>query len=699
MKSNAEETETQNYVAQHVTLSDYQQHVLVINKIKNRSDLLTFLQNKFENRFKYDKAVFIFNETEAPEDYRFLETDTGETCVKRSPIDFNLFDTISTACETEIIDLSSSALPKQLSVFYREGFKNLLAFKMSGNIGALLLFYTESNIPSVQESTSIQMLIPHLSSAVENVFLRETLQKKDRDASILLALSNSIATIRNKLDLFDVIDQQLKKLFHFEDFVICLINDDNLSHSPFIYNHREDFLKQEGIAPAESKKYTLDDGMCRAMISTAEPVVFNVEEVLKWPDAPAWLGFWHNMGIREMIALKLTDRDECIGFFYLYAKKTNAVSNIYYGLLKNISLQISVAVSNIKANEKIERQLNEIQLYKQQLEEEKTYLREEIELKFQHSEMIGQSEVLKRVFYLSEQVATSDSSVLILGETGTGKELIARNIHKMSPRADFLLVKVNCAALPTQLAESELFGHEKGSFTGATERRIGKFELAHKGTLFLDEIGELSPDLQVKLLRALQEKEIERVGGNQVIKTDVRIIAATNRNLLKEVEKGNFRSDLYYRLNAFPIPVPPLRARREDIPQLTAYFISKTAKKTGKPLSSISKSALNKLQAYSWPGNIRELEHFIERTILLNKGELIKEIHLPKTENPENFDDGNSRIKSIYENERAHILSVLKSCNGKISGVGGAAKVLNIPPTTLNSKIKKFNIKRAHIQK
>lgn len=534
--------------------------------------------------------------------------------------------------------------------------------------------------------------------AEKNAFLKKKIAQKERENKVLLSLSNSIASIRNKLDLFEVIDQKLKKLFNFDDFVICLINEDQQTHSAFIYNQKEDFLQTAGIAPESSKKYTLDDGMCKAMIASDKPIVFNVEEVLAWDDAPAWLGFWHNKGIKEMIGLKMIDRNGCIGFFYLYTKITNSISNIYFDLLYGISLQISIAISNILANEKIAQQFKEINEYKEKLEGEKIYLKEEIDNKYNHAEIIGQSNSLKEVFHLINQVAATDSTVLILGETGTGKELVARAIHNASPRSKALMVKINCAALPASLAESELFGHEKGSFTGATERRLGKFELAHNGTLFLDEIGELSLDIQVKLLRGLQEKEIERIGGKTVIKTNVRIIAATNRNLASEVEKGNFRSDLYYRLNVFPISIPRLRERLEDIPYLAAHFIERIAKKTGRNVNAISKSALNKLMAYPWPGNIRELEHLIERSMLLAQGDILKEIHLPKIDIAEITSQGTEqKIKTIFENERDHILSILKRCNGKISGPGGAAEILNIPATTLNSKIKKFKIKRAHV--
>lgn len=532
----------------------------------------------------------------------------------------------------------------------------------------------------------------------ENTRLRKRLEEKEDQNTIILSISHAIASVRNKLHLFDVIDQKLKKLFDFEDFVICLINAEEETHSPFIYNQKEDFLEAEGIPPEASKKYTIHDGMCYTMMKSTAPTVFNVDEVMNWPDAPAWLGFWQNKGIKEMIGLKMTDASGCIGFFYIYTKHRNAVSNVYFDLLHGISMQLSIAISNIKANEKIERQLREINLYKQKLEEEKSYLKEEISLKYNHTEIVGESKSLKKVFHLVDQVAASDSTVLLLGETGTGKELVARAIHNASSRKKELMVKINCATLPLSLAESELFGHERGSFTGALERRIGKFELAHNGTLFLDEIGELSLELQVKLLRALQEKEIERIGGRNTIKTNVRIIAATNRDLLKEVEKGNFRSDLYYRLNVFPISIPPLKERTEDIPSLVAHFIDRISKKTGRHVNAIAKSSLNKLMQYPWPGNIRELEHLMERSILLSQCSTIKEIHLPVIHRTELSEKGaEHKIKTIHENERDYILSILKSCKGKISGIGGAAEILNIPATTLNSKIKKFNITKEHI--
>ncbi len=310
--------------------------------------------------------------------------------------------------------------------------------------------------------------------------------------------------------------------------------------------------------------------------------------------------------------------------------------------------------------------------------------------------IIGKSHLLLNVFDLISRVAPADTSVLILGESGTGKERIADCIRNLSTRKDKPFVKVNCAALPSTLIESELFGHEKGSFTGASDKRTGKFEKADEGTIFLDEIGEMPVELQVKLLRVLQEKEIEPIGSKAPIKINVRIIAATNRNLEKEVAEGRFRLDLYYRLNVFPITLPALRERKEDIPALAYYFMNYYNHKAGKKVSGIGETVLKNMMAYHWPGNIRELEHLIERSVLLAKGPVIEEVLLPfiKKEVPQQIEE--ARMKTIHENERDYIISVLNKCNGRIWGAGAAAEMLNIHPSTLKSRMKKLGIRKEY---
>jgi transcriptional regulator with GAF, ATPase, and Fis domain len=289
--------------------------------------------------------------------------------------------------------------------------------------------------------------------------------------------------------------------------------------------------------------------------------------------------------------------------------------------------------------------------------------------------------------------APSDVSVLILGESGTGKEKIAESIHNLSTRRKHPFVRVNCAALPPALIESELFGHEKGAFTGASERRSGKFEMAQKGTIFLDEIGEMSLPMQVKLLHVLQEKQIDRIGGKTPVDLDIRIIAATNRNLEKEVAEGRFRLDLYYRLNVFPVTLPPLRERREDIMLLAAHFVQVYAKKFGKVVSGFSPSASTQLMSYNWPGNIRELQHLVERSVLMCPGDTISGVSLTNDRKLKvSADEGTLKVKSMEEVERDHISQILLQCNGRIAGTGGAAELLGLNVSTLNSRMKKLGI-------
>jgi transcriptional regulator with GAF, ATPase, and Fis domain len=301
------------------------------------------------------------------------------------------------------------------------------------------------------------------------------------------------------------------------------------------------------------------------------------------------------------------------------------------------------------------------------------------------------------VFNRIQQVAPYDTSVLLLGESGTGKEGVANAIFKASGRGTKPFIKINCAAVPPDLMEAELFGYEKGAFTGALERKAGKFELAAGGTLLLDEVGEMPIDMQAKLLRVLQEKEIQRIGSSTSIRTDVRIIAATSRNLEKEVGEGKFRLDLYYRLLVFPISLPPLRDRKEDIPLLIDHFIKFYSSRTGKKVSTVSAGVIQKLLGYSWPGNVRELQHLVERSVLLTIGDTIDEMELPEnpiSKKPSAADT--SPPKTLEEMERAHILDVLRQCNFRITGKGGAAEILNLAPATLHNKLKKLGITKTY---
>jgi len=358
-----------------------------------------------------------------------------------------------------------------------------------------------------------------------------------------------------------------------------------------------------------------------------------------------------------------------------------------------------------KAHDKLEAQvaertaelrsaLSEIQAMKEQLEVENIYFRHESKMKHQYENIIGQSDGLKYVLYRAEQVAPTNATILILGETGTGKELIAAAIHNLSPRRERPLFTVNCAALPANLIESELFGREKGAFTGADSRRIGRFEVANGSTLCLDEIGELPLELQAKLLRVIQHHEFERLGSSQTIKIDVRIVATTNRDLQEEVRQGRFRQDLFYRLNVFPITVPPLRQRKDDIPLMVQSFIERFSRKLGKQITSISKETMKTLQDYPWPGNVRELESIIERAVILSPGPVLQLVDKLKISSP----TLSSAVRTLEETERNQITKILEETGWRIEGNDGAAAILGLHASTLRARMHKIGITRPDIQ-
>ena len=343
-----------------------------------------------------------------------------------------------------------------------------------------------------------------------------------------------------------------------------------------------------------------------------------------------------------------------------------------------------------KSKQTAENALAEIEKLRVQLEAERAYLKDEIKLENNHENIIGKSEGLNHVLYKIEQIAGSNTTVLVLGESGTGKELVARALHDRSLRKHRALIKVNCATLPATLIESELFGHEKGAFTGSHVRHLGRFEVADGATIFLDEIGELPLDLQAKLLRVIQDGEFERLGSSHTIKVDTRIIAATNRNLEEEVRKGNFREDLWYRLNVFPIIVPPLRDRLEDIPQLVDFYVKKIAKRMGKTIDTISAGVMNTLLDYHWPGNIRELENVLERAVInssSSKLRLVDELKKPAKNVTINS-------KSLEAIEREYIVQTLEQTKWKVSGKNSAAEILNLDRSTLRARMRKLNIER-----
>jgi len=505
-------------------------------------------------------------------------------------------------------------------------------------------------------------------------------------------LQNSIAEIiKSNLKWEDALLAFGKKVQTFISFDYVEVGFTNTTHYLNLGIMRKNVDDYQVINPERLSKTAdislkeLDETYKKSKIDL-KPVVYSEESLINnFQVAPIKGLIAHNFGIKSYLVFPVSIASIQKFHFTFYSRNFNVysaetlevLSNLENTLIQLITKMYPKADSDSNQKEPIIKEIKPLNKL----------------VGFEG--IIGNSSQMITVFDYIRKVAPSDTSVLVLGESGTGKEKIAQSIHALSPRKDKPLVIINCGAIPESLAESLLFGHEKGAFTGALDKRIGKFELADGGTIFLDEIGEMPMELQVKLLRVLQEREIERIGGALPIKIDVRIIAATNKNLEEEVAAGRFRMDLYYRLHVFPIMVPSLKKRKEDIPDLANHFIKVYSEKMGRKAPSLSDFALQQITNYNWPGNIRELEHVIQRAILLTDGNTIKEIELSTSskmhaeQTTESFS-----IKTILENERDYILYILKKCNGKISGIGGAAEILDIHPSTLNSKIKKLEIKR-----
>ena len=519
----------------------------------------------------------------------------------------------------------------------------------------------------------------------------ENVSRREKERQFLIDLNSAIAQLRNKKEFFATVSNLLVTLFGIDRTPhMALINWENETIKLLFHDTSqevdEDFL---GVID-KFNGFPMTD-IVREIISKDEPTILNVEEFKLLhvnEDAHALID---QSGIQSCMIIPLKIGARAFGYFNVVSTIPEFFGFAHFELIKAVANQVSLAVENNLYYE-------EIRILKEKAIKEKEYLAEEINSDHNLDFFIGRSTPILRVKERIRRVADLDTSILIVGETGTGKELVARSVHQASKSKSQPLIKVNCATLPAHLIESELFGHEKGSFTGANAQRIGKFELADNGMIFLDEIGELPLELQPKLLRVIQEKEIERIGGSKPIKLNVKILAATNRDLEIEVERGNFRSDLYYRLNVFPIHVPPLRERREDILLLANFFLEKSSKKIGKHGIKFSRDSLAVFYNYDWPGNIRELQHVIEREVILSDGDEIKITALAASDNSKIFTDdhretnGNFTVKTLKESEMEIIVSTLKHTKGRVRGSGGAAELLDINPSTLESRIKKLGI-------
>ncbi|MGH9822354.1 MAG: sigma 54-interacting transcriptional regulator, partial [Blastocatellia bacterium] len=514
-----------------------------------------------------------------------------------------------------------------------------------------------------------------IAVAVEVQFYQCKLARERDRFQLLLEINNLLVSNLNLQQLLSSLSACLQRVIHHDLAGLALYDasSDRLKVSAVDFPSNEELF-------VEGEPISLEGNPGGLAFTTRKAVISS-------PDVNDPLGRRAiTAGVKSVCIVPLVSHDRALGILTLASLSQNAFNADDSELLEQTGKQVAIAVENALAFRKIEE-------LKTKLSEEKLYLEEEIRSEYNFEEIIGGSAALRRVLQDVGTVAETDSTVLIFGETGTGKELIARAIHNLSERRERTLVKVNCGAIPTGLLESEMFGHEKGAFTGAIERRIGRFELAHQGTIFLDEVEDIPLDVQPKLLRVLQEQEFERLGSSRTIRVNVRVVAATNSDLEEMVDERKFRSDLFYRLNVVPIHLPPLRERREDIPLLVQFFTQKFANRMRKPIDSIPRETLDALVSYSWPGNIRELQNMVERAVTLSRG-ISLEIPLGEIARSQKASPAGSESFTLEAVEREHILRVLEEVNWVIGGPAGAAVRLGLPRTTLNSRMRALGITR-----
>jgi formate hydrogenlyase transcriptional activator len=549
------------------------------------------------------------------------------------------------------------------------------------DLGGLSFGSLEPNAYSADDIEFMQQVAKQVAVAVDNALNHEAARayeeqlKLERDRlRALLEINNAVVSCLSSKPLFQAISASLRQPFGL-DYASLLIYDPEISA---LRLRTCDFPGGFG-AIREDAVIPVADTVAGYVFRTREGRVFTLEQASAISQSTGDIML--REGLRSLCCMPLISHGDVLGTLNLGSRQEAFFTDGDLQFFAQAAGQVAIALENAFSYQRIE-ELN------QRLAEEKVYLEDEIRTDNRFEEIVGQSHVLKAVLKQVETVAPTDSTVLIYGETGTGKELLARAIHDLSSRRQGTFVKLNCAAIPTGLLESEMFGHEKGAFTGAIAQRIGRFELAHRGSMFLDEVGEIPLELQTKLLRVLQEREFERLGSSRTIRTDARLIAATNRDLGTLVEERQFRADLYYRLNVFPITVPPLRERRDDVPLLVRYFVQQYARRMNKRITSIPADAMQALTRYHWPGNIRELQNFIERAVIVSPGSALQ---APVRE-LKGLKGPSAGAVTLADAESEAILRALREAGGRVGGAQGAAAKLGMKRTTLQAKMRKLGI-------
>jgi formate hydrogenlyase transcriptional activator len=564
------------------------------------------------------------------------------------------------------------------------------------SMGILCLARTTDEGFSAEEVEFLQHVASQITIGLENAFNYEAARKaeeerkRERDRlQLLMDLTNHLANNLELPDLLQAVATSVRNLMQCDIVTVHLPARDRKTLKAYALDFPGTDWQMNGLHKDVARiRRTAEERHTPINGSSLHGQVFRTGKPISSPrldpsEFPLEAKFLAKEGLAGGCVVPMILRSKVVGNLALGRREEKAFTEDEVEFLMQFGAQVAVAIENALAY----REISEL---KERLAQEKLYLEDEIRSEINFEEIIGQTPGLKTALKRVETVAPSDATVLILGETGTGKELVARAIHQSSRRKGKTFVKLNCAAIPTGLLESELFGHERGAFTGAIAQKVGRMELANGGTLFLDEVGDIPLELQPKLLRALQEREFERLGGVRTQKVDVRFLAATHRNLQEMIADNQFRSDLFYRLNVFPITIPPLRERRDDIPRLIRYFVSKHAKKMDKQIETIPAHAMSKLQAWHWPGNVRELENFVERSVILTSGQVL---HVPLAElETASAEETSVATGTLRDSEREHILKALKESSGIIAGPNGAAARLGLKRTTLQSKMKKLGI-------
>jgi formate hydrogenlyase transcriptional activator len=551
-------------------------------------------------------------------------------------------------------------------------------------VGAMGLGSVEASAYDAADLEFLRQVAAQVAVAVDNalnsqnaqIYQQELARERDR-LRLLLEVNNALVSTLDLRQLLTAISACLRRVMNHDYASLGL-------YEPAARQVRLqalDFPQGKGLLQ-EEMVFPIEGTPSGEVIVTRQPLIISGANLDRYE--PSVSRLFIAEGLHSGCIVPLITANRILGTLSLSSLRPGAFTQEDVDLLMRVANQVAIAIENALA-------YREIAELKNKLTDEKLYLEEEIRTEYTFEEIVGESPALKRVLSQVETVAATDSSVLVLGETGTGKEVIARAIHDLSPRRERTFVKVNCAAIPTGLLESELFGHEKGAFTGAIAQKVGRFELAHRGTLFLDEVGDIPLELQPKLLRVLQEKEFERLGSTRTLHVDVRVVAATNRDLTQMVEDRLFRSDLYYRLNVFPIVVPPLRERAEDIPLLVRYFAQKHARRMDRRIETIPAEEMEALTRYHWPGNVRELENLIERAVILSRGPAL---HVPLPEDRLSGEASAASPVTLEAAEREHILRALRDTNWVIAGPHGAAARLGMKRTTLQSRMAKLGISR-----